>query len=66
MEIIPTRTLIRKRIEKLHRDEKLIEETIAALSDLIENEGYSVSPWVRTCLRGIRQNVNVLFSSTET
>lgn len=66
MEIIPTRTLIRQRIEKLHRDEKLMEETIAALTDLIENEGYSISPWVRTCLRGLRQNVNALFSSPET
>ena len=63
MEIIPTRTLIRQRIEKLQSDEKLADETMAALTDLIENEGYSISPWVRTCLRGIRQNVKNLITS---
>lgn len=63
MEIIPTRTLIRQRIEKLQSDEKLAEETMAALTDLIENEGYSIAPWVRTYLRGIRQNVKTLITS---
>jgi hypothetical protein len=35
----------------------LTTETVTALTDLIENESYEILPWVRTCLRGIRQNV---------
>jgi len=38
----------------------LWNETEAELTDLIENEAYEILPWVRTCLRGIRQNVRHL------
>lgn len=32
-------------------------ENEIALTDLIENDAYEIPAWVRTCLRGIRQNI---------
>lgn len=43
---------------------KLASETVTCLSDLIENEAYEIPAWVRTCLRGIRQNVIALAPKT--
>lgn len=41
----------------------LVEETTIGLSDLIEQESYEILPWVRTALRGVRQNVKTIVAT---
>ena len=40
--------------------DKIALENEVALTDLIETDRYEIPPWVRTCLRGIRQNSRAL------